>query len=99
MRDINFVGGEQRAGTAAGNHGFQFLSAAHSAGDVFDHALQVEAQRQFVNSRAIHVTGNRIEPRAAIFRRAQSGVPFAAAQNYRGTELSVSTLLITVGQP
>ena len=81
--DVDFVGRKQRAGTAAGNHGFQFLAARHAARDFFDQPAQREAQGQFVNAGAIDVAGNRIEARAAIFRRAQSGIPFAAAANDR----------------
>ena len=68
--DVDFVGAKQRTRTAARDDGFQFLSAANAARDVFDEFAQWEAQRQFVNSGLVDVAGNRIEARAAIFRSA-----------------------------
>ena len=80
---VNFVGTEQRTRTATGDNGFQFLAAANAACDVFDEFAEREAERQFVNSGLVHVAGDRIQARAAIFRSAETGVPFAAATNDR----------------
>src|SRR5277367_781037 len=82
--DVNFAGVEQRAGTAAGNHGLQFFAAAHAASDVFNQLAQIESQRKLIDARLIDVPENRVQARAAIFRSAQAGVPIAAAANDGG---------------
>src|SRR5271154_3783867 len=82
--DVNFIRAEQRAGTAAGDHSFQFLAAAHAAGYVFDQLAEIEAKRKFIDAGLIDVPGNRVQARAAIFRSAQAGVPIAAAANDGG---------------
>src|SRR6185437_1863783 len=81
--DVDFVGAEQWAGTAARDYGFQFFPITHAARYFFDQAAQGKAQRKLVNSRAIHVTRNRIEACAAVFGSSQACVPVAALANDR----------------
>src|ERR1700735_1064573 len=83
-RHINFISRKQRTGTSAGYHRLQLLAVLHAAGYFLNHALQIKAERQLVNSGLIDVPGNRIEPRPAIFRRSQRSVPIATLPNYRG---------------
>src|ERR1700733_6592193 len=82
--DVDLVGGKQRAGAAARNHGFQFLAASDAARDFIDQLAQRKTKRELVNAGTIHVAGNRIEARAAVFRRAQAGAPFPAFENDGG---------------
>src|SRR5579859_2531141 len=75
---INFVGGEDRARTAAGNHRFEFFAVGNAAGHFVDELFHVHAERNFVDAGLIDVAGNAEQARAAVSRRAAIGVSFAA---------------------
>src|SRR2546430_1227685 len=56
--DVDFLGGHQRAGTAAGNHGFEFLAAGNAAGHLVDELFHIHAEWNLVDTGFGDVTGD-----------------------------------------
>src|ERR1700691_4550405 len=80
-RYINFIRRKQRTRASAGYHRLQLLAILHTAGDIFNHALQIKTHRQLVDSGLIDVAGNGVQPRPAVFWRSERGAPVAALSN------------------
>src|SRR5215467_4634528 len=79
--DVNFVGGEKRAGASTGNDGFQFLAVCDAARHFVNELFHVHSERDFVNAGLFDVTCDAEHARAAIFRRPAVGIGFTAFAN------------------
>ena len=73
--DIAFFGPQHGAGRTARNDGLQLLAVPNTAADFIDHAEEVEAHRQLVDTGLVDVTGEAEQPCAAVLRCAQIGEP------------------------
>src|SRR5579859_6155959 len=77
-RKIDFVRGENRAGAAAGNYGFELLAVGNASRDFVEKLLHVHAERNFVDAGLVDVAGDAEQASATVFRGAAVGVSFAA---------------------
>src|SRR5260221_1692886 len=78
---VDLGSGEQRAGAAAGNHGFEFFAVGYAAGHIVNELFHVHAEWNFVDARLVDVTGDAEQASSAVSRRAAIGVSVAAFAN------------------
>src|SRR5258708_13068138 len=79
--DVDLISSKAGSGRSARHHRFQLPSVRNTATHFINHLLQAVSHRQFVDSRLRHIAAQAEQPRAAILRRTNLGVPLGATQH------------------